>query len=659
LDNTLDFILVLLTAAVCVVMLFSRLRLPAELAYLSVGALLGPAALHVLPDDSAARGLAEFGVVFLMFTIGLEFSLPRLFSMKRSVFGLGAVQVGAVILISVALSWVFDISHGAAIVLGGALAMSSTAVLSKLLIDRMELESAHGRMVISVLLFQDLAVVPLLVLIPALSKPPEQQLELLGFAALKATVLLSVVLYFGQRIFRGWFLRVARLRSSQLFMLNILLVTLGLAWLTEHFGLSLALGAFVAGMLISETEYRYRVEEDIKPFRDVLLGLFLVTVGMFLDVRVIAAHFFAVLGLLLALMIGKFLIVGFAGRAFGASPGNAVRSGLWLCAGGEFGFVLLAQMAGQGLGSKALVQIAVAALILSLLLAPLLVQWSDRIVLRFVASEWMLRAMELTRVAAQSLTNEKHIILCGYGRTGQLVARFIEQENISYVALDLDPDRVREATAAGETVVYGDAARRETLIAAGVTRASAVVVTYADVASACHVLDLVRELRPDLPVIVRANEEGQFERLSREGAAEVVADIFESSITLANHAMALVGVPLSRVVRRAREIRTQRYTLMRGYFHGHSDDTEESPDSQLERLHSVVLQTGAYAVGKSIGELGLQELGVMVSAVRRRGIRGLDPDEGLRFDDGDIVVLRGVPASLLAAESRLLQGGVT
>jgi CPA2 family monovalent cation:H+ antiporter-2 len=654
-NHPLDLILLLLAASVFAVMLFSRVRLPAELAYLAVGALLGPAGFHVIPDESSARSLAEFGVVFLMFTIGLEFSLPRLFSMKRLVFGLGSVQVGAVILCVLLLGWLFGIPTGAALVLGGALAMSSTAVLSKLLIDRMELEAAHGRMVIGVLLFQDLAVVPLLVLIPALSQPPESQLQLLGVAAIKATVLLSAVLYFGQKIFRGWFLRVARARSAQLFMLNVLLVTLGLAWLTEHFGLSLALGAFVAGMLISETEYRYRVEEDIKPFRDVLLGLFLVTVGMFLDVRVIAAHFFTVLGMLLGLMVGKFLIVVFAARAFGASPGNAVRAGLWLCASGEFGFVLLAQMAGQGLGSPALIQAAVAALIISLVLAPLLVQWSDRIVLRFVASEWLLRSMELTRVASQSIANERHVILCGYGRTGQLVARFVEKEHISYVALDLDPDRVREAAAAGETVVYGDAARRETLIAAGALRASAVVVTYADVASACRVVDVVRELRPDLPVVVRANDEGQFERLSREGAAEVVTDIFESSITLANHAMALVGVPLSRVIRHARDIRTQRYSLMRGYFHGQSDSAE-SPDAELERLHSVALQIGAHGIGKSIEELGLPALGVTISSVRRRGIRGVDPEQDLRFEDGDVVVMRGVPASLLAAESVLLQG---
>jgi len=653
--HTLDFILLLLAVAVLAVMAFGRLRLPAELAFLAVGALMGPAALNLIPDQESARHLAEFGVVFLMFTIGLEFSLPHLFSMKRLVFGLGAAQVVMTIVIAMLVGVLFGAAPGPALVMGGVIAMTSTALLSKLLIDRMELESAHGRMVMGVLLFQDLAVVPLLVLIPALSQSADKQLGLLLLAALKATVLLAVVLYFGQRLLGRWFVLVARRRSSQLFMLNVLLVTLALAWLTDLFGLSMALGAFVAGMLISETEFRYRVEEDIKPFRDVLLGLFLVTVGMFLDARAVADHAFAVAALLFAILVGKFVVVFVAARAFKATPGNAVRAGLWLCAGGEFGFVLLAEMANRKLGSPAMMQTLVAALILSMLLAPMLVQWSDKIVLRFVGSEWLLRSMELTRVAAQSLATERHVLICGYGRTGQLVARFVEQEGVSYVALDLDPDRVREAAAAGDTVVYGDAARRETLVAAGVMRATALVVSYSDVPSACRVLDTVRSLRPELPVIVRANEEGQLERLSGEGAAEVVTDIFETSIMLASHTMALVGVPLSRVLRRVRDIRSQRYALMRGYFHGLSD-AADSPDHQLERLRSVALQAGAAGIGRSIGELGLDAMGVRINVVRRRGVRLLNPEHDLRFQDGDVVVLQGVPSALTGAEGKLLQG---
>jgi monovalent cation:H+ antiporter-2, CPA2 family len=507
-----------------------------------------------------------------------------------------------------------------------------------------------------VLLFQDIAVVPLLILLPALSRPAEEMMFMLGLAAVKVVILLLLVLVFGQRLMRWWFTLVAKRRSAELFMLNVLLITLGLAWLSESAGLSMALGAFLAGMLISETEYRYQVEEDIKPFRDVLLGLFFVTVGMLLDVVEILRNLPAVLGLLVGLLVFKFGIVFMASRAMGAPTGTSMRSGLWLCAGGEFGFVLLSQGLGLGLMPHAVAQVTVAALVLSMLLAPLVVQISDRVVMRFVASEWLTRSMELTRLAAQALTTEKHIIVCGYGRSGQYMARFLEQENVSYVALDLDPERVREAGAAGDTVVYGDAARRETLMAAGIMRASALVVSFGEVDSALRVIHQVHALRPDLPVVARVADEADMEKLISAGAAEVVPEAFESSIMLASHALALIGVPLSRVIRRTREVRSQRYSLMRGFFHGRSDAPDGADHSQA-RLRSFTVPSGAAVVGRALGELVLDELGVTVSAVRRRGIRALSPGADTRIEEGDVVVMLGLANELEAAEQRLLSGG--
>jgi CPA2 family monovalent cation:H+ antiporter-2 len=654
--GTLQLVLFLLASAVLVVVLFRSMNLPPVLGYLLVGAAIGPQALDLIPDSEAARHLAEFGVVFLMFSIGLEFSLPRLYSMKRIVFGLGLAQVLLMIAAAVPAAMLFGIPWQGGLALGGILAMSSTALLSKLLADRLELDSKHGREIFGVLLFQDLAVVPLLILLPALSQPPEALAGTLVLAALKAAVVLALILFFGPRLMRAWFLVVARRRSAELFMLNVLLITLGLAWLTELAGLSLALGAFLAGMLISETEYRYQVEEDIKPFRDVLLGLFFITVGMMVDVAAIARHLPAVLGLLALLLGGKFALVAGLSRAFGSTPGTAMRSGLWLAAGGEFGFVLLAHVRGQPLLSPETQQVVVAALVLSMLLAPLIVQHSEKLVMRFCASEWMLRAMELTRVAAQSMATEKHAIICGYGRSGQYLARFLEQEGISYVALDLDPERVHEAAAAGDTVVYGDAARRETLVAAGLMRASVLVISYADPDSALRVLATVRSLRPDLPVVVRAADEADFDRLSAAGAAEVVPETLESSIMLASHALVLVGVPINRVVKRFREVRDQRYDLLRGFFHGASDAAEDLDDARQPRLHSVVLNPGAYGIGRTIAQLGLERLGVTVSAIRRRSIRAVSPGPEARFEVGDVVVLMGVPASLEAGEKRLLKG---
>ncbi len=487
--SNLELSLLFLFAAVIGVVAFRVLHLPPMLGYLVVGAAIGPNALHLAPDLESTRDLAEFGVVFLMFSIGLEFSLPKLYAMKRIVFGFGFAQVASTILLAVVGGWAltrwmprpFGTPGGAALLaLGGALAMSSTAIVVKMLTERIELESEHGRRIVGVLLFQDLAVIPLLIVVPALAAPDGELVRTLVVALVKAAVVLALLLYFGQKLMRQWFTVVARRRSQELFMLNLLLVTLGLAWITELAGLSLALGAFVAGMLISETEYRHRVEEDIKPFRDVLLGLFFITIGMLLNVGVVASH----LGWVLVLFVGpltlKLLLITGLARLFGASPGVAIRTGLGLAQAGEFGFVLL-NLAGElRLLDPLLLQIVLAAMLLSMLTAPFLIQYSDRIAMRIASSEWMLQSLALTQIASRAMATRGHVIVCGFGRSGQNLVRLLDQESIAYVALDLDPDRVRDAQAGGDAVVYGDATRRESLTAAGIQRAAALVVTYAE-----------------------------------------------------------------------------------------------------------------------------------------------------------------------------------
>jgi CPA2 family monovalent cation:H+ antiporter-2 len=468
----------------------------------------------------------------------------------------------------------------------------------------------------------------------------------------KAAVLLTILLVGGQWVMRHWLHTVAQRKSHELFTLNLLLLVLGLAWLTEHAGLSLALGAFVAGMLISETEYRHQVAEDIKPFRDVSLGLFFITIGMLLNVRIVLDNLGWVLLALLVPTAFKCGMIVLLARLFGATTGTAIRTGLALASAGEFGFVLLAE-SGSILPPD-LKQIVVAAMLLSMLAAPFLLQYSDRIAMRFASSEWMLRALQLHQVATRSMATEQHVIICGFGRSGQHLAKMLEREDISYVALDLDPDRVREAAAAGDSVVYGDAARRETLIAAGLTRAAALVVSYNNSSSALKVIHFAHEARPQLPIIVRTQDDSDLDRLLKAGATEVVPEIFEGSLMLGSHALVLLGVPLLRVVRHVREARDSRYRHLRGYFHG-ADDPAEFEDESHERLHSVPIESGAAAVGKALGVLALKTIGVEVTAVRRRGIRGADPSDDLVLLAGDVVVLRGVPEALELAEERLLQ----
>ncbi len=634
------------------VVVFRRFNLPPVLGYLFVGSVIGPHALNLMDDIHRAESLAEFGVVFLMFSIGLEFSLPKLFSMKRIVFGLGLLQVVVTMVLAAGLIMLMGVNWQLGIALGGVFAMSSTAVITKLLAERMQLDSPHGREIMGVLLFQDLAVVPLLVIIPSLTQPPERLAVLLGIALLKAVVVLAVILVFGQRLMRKWFHFVARAKSSEVFILNVLLITLSLATITELAGLSLALGAFVAGMLISETEYKFQVEEDIKPFRDVLMGLFFVTIGVKLDLHILVGLWWQVLLALVALLVIKALIVGLLSWRLGSSPGNSIRSALWLCAGGEFGFVLLGEIVRL---PRDIQQIALTVLVLSMLIAPFIIQYSERIVVRFVASEWLMRSMQLTKIAVQSMGAEKHAILCGFGRNGQYLARFLSQEDINYVALDLDPDRVREASTGGENVVYGDAGRKEALMAAGLMRASVVIVTISDTALAEKVLHHVQEMRHDLPVVVRTADERDMERLTRAGAAEVVPEALEASLMLASHALVLVGVPINRVLKRIRQTRSKRYSLLRGFYRGISDREHDEDDEHHPRMHSVLLEAGAGAIGKTLDELDLENLGCEVSAIRRRGIRAVEPAPETRLMEGDVVVVLGLPEAVTAADQRLLQ----
>ena len=655
--ETLPLILLLLAVAVVVVVIFRLLGLPPIMGYLLVGAVLGPHAADWVPDTEQTRQLAEFGVVFLMFSIGLEFSLARLYSMKRIVFGLGLAQVAVTTLIATLLARVAGISWLAGIALGSALAMSSTAMLSKLLAERGELDAPHGREVIGVLLFQDIAVVPLLVLIPAFSQPLEAMAEALMLAGLKAAILLALVLFVGQRALSAWFHLVARRKSAELFMLNVLLITLGLAWLTELAGLSLALGAFTAGMLIGETEYRYQVEDDIKPFRDVLLGLFFVAIGMRLDVPQILDQWPLVAGILTALVALKLMVIGTFSRLLGSTPGTALRSGLWLCAGGEFGFVILALANEVHLLTAAMLQPLLAAMVVSLLVAPLIVHVSDGLVFRFVATEWLLRSMQLTQLAAQSLSSDKHAIICGYGRTGQHLARFLEAEGVSFMALDFDPERVREARLAAEPVAYGDSSKKETLLAAGLARASVVIISFADISAALRVIHRVRELRPDVAIVSRAREQDDVEKLYVAGAAEVVPEALESSVMLATHALALSGIPMHRVIKRLREMREQHYSLLRGFFHGATDAGAHLVDADQPRLHAVTLTPGTWAVGRRVGDIDLAKVGVCVTAIRRRSQRALRLDPELELTEGDVVVLIGSAAAVTAGEDALLRGG--
>ncbi len=650
--STLELTLILLASGVFAVAWLKAIGMPALVGYVLIGAAMAPF-LPRLTHESPASHLAEFGVVFLMFSIGLEFSLSRLKTMRQAVFGLGGLQVIMTMFIVMALGLLFNLPWEQGLALGGVLAMSSTAIVSKLLSERDELGSEHGRLILGVLLFQDLAVAPLIIFVPALAQSAGLG-EALLFASLKAILVLAVILVIGQRLMRPWFHWIAQAKSAELFMLNVLLITLGLAYVTDRAGLSLALGAFLAGVLIAETEYRYQVEADIRPFRDVLMGLFFVSIGLMLDLGVVARHWGEVLSIMLALVIGKLLLVALLAGLYARSWPVLLRVGLGLAQAGEFGFVLLALTLNSGLIGIELHQTLLAAMVLSMLTAPLLVLYGNRLAKRLEGGSWVEQARGVHEIAARAFGIQKHVILCGYGRSGQSLARLLESEKVPFIALDDDPRRVHAAAQAGDRVVFGDASRAEVLMAAGVHRARAVVISFANTPSAYKVLSAVQRLKPDAPVIVRTVDDSDLDALRAAGAAEVVPEVMEGALMLGSQTLLMAGVPLVRVLKRIRQTREARYGSMRGYFRGLTDELDD--ENGGERLTSIMIAARLGEKGKTLAELDLDSLGAAVVNLRRRGTHGFEFSPDTRLETGDILILRGEAEALAAAEMRLAEG---
>ena len=658
--SPLELTLLYLAAAVLGVAACRWARLPAILGYLVVGVLIEPHTLGwaVGQDAEGIKHLAEYGVVFLMFVIGLEFNLPKLHAMRQHVFGLGLAQVlvtmgvvsGGALLLAWLLPQHWPMSWQGALALGGALAMSSTAIVVKMMSDRLELESEHGQRIIGVLLLQDLAVVPLLVLIPALGSSPEDLLAELAVAGLKAVGLITILLWGGQRVMRWWLTLVARRKSQELFVLNLLLMTLGLAWLTELAGLSLGLGAFICGMLISETQFKYQVEAEIRPFHDVLLGLFFITIGMLLDWRLVMMQWPAVVILLVLILLAKLVVVAGVAALLGASAGTALRTGLYLAQAGEFGFVLLTLSNRQGLLAPELFNPILAAMVVSMLTTPFIIMASNRIVLRLVASEWMLQSLQVTRIARQSMDAAGHVLICGYGRSGQAMARLLRQQKIPFIALDIDPDRVRLAAAAGDSVVFGDAATTPALIAAGLGRASAVALTYLDPPSVLKALAAIRAHAPQVPVIVRTQTDRDLDKLRAAGATEVVPEGLEGALILAGHALALSGTPVRRVARLVQQQREQRYGMLRGFFPGADDDVSTDPMEEM-RLGMFTVPTSM--AGQSLGEVLNRLGGLRAISLRLPTGTPAMPDDAIVLQGGETVLLSGRPDALARAEHGL------
>jgi CPA2 family monovalent cation:H+ antiporter-2 len=500
--------------------------------------------------------------------------------------------------------------------------------------------------------------VPFLALAGVLALPQEEYTTVqIALAVGKAAVALLIVLASGRWLLRPLFHEIAANNAPELFTFAVLFVAIGASWATHAAGLSFALGAFLAGMMLAETEYRYQVEAGIRPFRDTLLGLFFVTIGMQLDVPGLLRHLPVVLALLAGLLLLKAAIVMLAARPFAGQWFKALRTGVVLSPGGEFGFALLALLLDNRLVGAAFTQPLLAAITLSMLVAPFLISHNKRIA-RFILRQSGPDATGLERLeaATQALARREHVILCGYGRVGQNVARVLESEGFEFLAVDLDPVRVRSALAAGDAVVYGDAADDGMLKSVGLDRASAVVVTFSDTARALAIVRAVRRQRRELPILVRAIDDAHLEELLAAGATEVVPETLEAALTLVSNALHMLRLPPSRVIRTIGEIRRQRYKTLRSVIQRDPAGRTEDSGTFREELHTVVLPPGAWSIGRTISEIRARGAEVSFTAVRRDGIVGRDPDPEMTLREGDVVVLFGTPEAQEHAEAVLLAG---
>src|SRR5580704_9968331 len=651
--------LLLLAAAVLLVTLARRAGLPTTIAYLVAGLILGPHALAVVSDSGTTRLLAELGVAFLLFTLGLEFSLPRMLAMRREVFGLGAAQVIATTGVFALIGNTLGLPWLVAIVFGGAVAMSSTAILLQQLTERAQLNRTHGRLAFAMLLFQDLAFAPLLALASALSAGGGFDKGASALAVVGGVLAIVAVLAAGRWLLRPLFHEIAHSRLRELFTLTVLFVVLASAWVSHLAGLSFALGAFLSGMMLAETEYRHQIEAVIRPFRDILLGLFFISVGMLLDLRLLGnvRELATVLLMLATLVILKALLAALVTRPFTNSRFKALRTGIVMSIGGEFGIALCtillqARLLPERLGDPILI-----AMVLSMVLSPVILNNNKRVA-RFLLGEQAPQrtASEREEAATHEIALRDHVILCGFGRVGQNVARVLESQGFEYIALDLDPARIRAARQAGDPVMFGDSSDEEMLVKSGLQTASCVVISFSDPATSIGILHSVRRLRPEVPVLVRTQDDARIQELQNAGATDVVPETFEASLMLVSHVLMLLHVPVSRVVRTLGEIRNSRYAVLRNLVRSGDARPVDELSEHREEIKSVVIPPGAWSVGRSLAEVRSHGVEVVFTGVRRHGILGREPSGDTVLRDGDIIVIYGQPEELERAEAVLLAG---
>jgi CPA2 family monovalent cation:H+ antiporter-2 len=648
-------LLAILSSAVLIVWLFRRLQLPAILAYLVAGVLVGEHGLALAHEHVDYDHFAELGIVFLLFTLGLEFSLPKLLAMRHLVVTVGSLQVIISLVLFMIVAMFFGQSFAAAITIGGILALSSTAIVIRQLSESGGMKKKSGQLSVAVLLFQDVAVVPLLIVIPLLAQGGDSSFIMaLLFALVKGVFVVSLLLLAGKWLLPRLFNLVAQVRTDELFVLTTLLVTLVASALTQWFGLSMALGAFLAGMMLGESQYKHQLEADIRPYRDILLGLFFVTVGMKLNIGVVFSSPFIIISLLICFMLVKVAVVVLLAKRAGESSKDAWAAGIMLAQMGEFGFVLIALASQVEVLSATTASILLGTGVLSMAITPYMISNARKWAL------WLSKEKQLDTQALEELPQNTslhdHVIICGFGRIGQTVSRFLKQESIDFVAIDIDPLRTTKAREAGENVLFGSSRQAELLHAAKLSKAKLVVIAFGEDKQSLDVIQKVRTLAPNVPILVRTRNDDQLDELHAAGANEVVPESLEGSLMLVSQVLSLSGIPFSRIVRRVQKERKNHYNHLHGFFQGEHTDLSPDKIDRIEFAHAIILTDDSFAVGKTISALKLDERLVFVIALRRNNIESEEPDVETVLLPQDTLIVRGKPRRVERAE-RFVQEG--
>ena len=650
-------LLLLLLASVPIVFIFRRLRLPSIVGFMITGVVIGPHGFALIRDVHAIEVLAEIGVALLLFTIGLEFSLRRLLDMKRLVLLGGGLQVTFTVLAVMAIAYVLGRPFNQAIFFGFLFALSSTAIVLKSYIDRAEIDAPHGRAGVGILLFQDLSIVPMMLMVPILSGTGGVSVGKISITLGIALATIAAIIFTARTVVPGLLYQIVRLRSPELFIISVVLLSLGTSWLTSQVGLSLALGAFIAGLVLSESDYSHQIVADILPFRDVFNSIFFMSIGMLLSVTALYADVWTVLGWVTALTIGKALIVFGVVRLLGYSLRISTMTALGLAQIGEFSFILAKTGIEQNILGESDYQRFLAASILSMIITPFLIKVAPRVgyALQSVFSPDSLLERSVMGFDPEGADLRDHVIIIGYGLNGRNLAKVLRRTGIPYVVLELNAEAVREAHQQGEPIVYGDATRKEVLSHVHLGQARVLVLAISDPAASRHTVSLARQINPDIHIIVRTRYMTEISDLRMLGADEVIPEEFETGIEIFSRVLRQLGIGRHAIQHQVEEIRSEGYEMLRTPSLPVIDLGKIAEALSAASTESVQVEPGVPAAGKSIAQLRWRTVtGVSIIAIIKDGNADINPGPDTVINEGDTVVLIGTPEKVDQAIEKYL-----